>query len=228
MRVAVYWAPPPSSTFWERGSAWLGRDAASGELLPQPGIAGILAPRFAELTGPARRYGWHATLRAPFVLKSGVTLDQVVAATRALALRFAPFELTLQPATLAGFCALRPAEHSPQLMELANATVVALDHLAAVPEQEVPARRAADLSKRQQELDRRWGYPHVFEHYQFHCTLAAPAAPEEEAAVLAAAREHFGEVATVGITGLALFVERSPGSPFIYQHYLPMESSDGR
>lgn len=228
MRVAVFWAPPPSSTFWERGSSWLGRDAATGKLMPQPGIAGILAPRFTELTATARRYGWHATLRAPSVLKPGVTMEQVVAATRALAQRFSPFELTLQPATLAGFCALRPVEPSPQLMELATATLVAQDYLAAAPERDVLIKRAANSSKRQRELDRRWGYPYVFEHYQFHCTLAAPAALEEEVALLAAAREHFGELVTVGIAGLAVFVEPAADSPFIYQHYLPMDPNDGR
>lgn len=228
MRVALYWAPPPQTDLWRQGSAWLGRDAYTRETLAQPAISGLSAERFAALTADARRYGWHATIRAPFVLKDGVSLAQVEATVDAWMKRFTPFALSLQPSVLAGFCALRPVHDAMPLHELANSMVVALDTLAAAPDLAKQAARAAQLSARERELDQRWGYPYVFEHHRFHCTLAAAAEPAEQAALLAAAREYFGEEVHLRVDGLALFIEPQPGSPFLYHRTFPMEPSHGQ
>ena len=70
-RYALYFAP--DAEWWRRGSLWLGRDAASGQQLPQPAITGLDADVQWQLTRDARRYGFHATLKAPFQLADGLT-----------------------------------------------------------------------------------------------------------------------------------------------------------
>ncbi len=80
-RFAVYYAPSRESAWWQAGSAWLGRDAESGEpcVSPQPEA---LARPLADLTEAPRRYGWHGTLVAPFRLADGVTQQDLLGATR--------------------------------------------------------------------------------------------------------------------------------------------------
>ena len=69
-RYAAYFAPAIGSAWWEAGSHWLGRCAARGQPLPQPAIDGMPPARQQALTAAPRRYGWHATLKAPFALPS--------------------------------------------------------------------------------------------------------------------------------------------------------------
>jgi hypothetical protein len=81
-RYAFYFAPAQGTAWDEAGSRWLGRCAARDLRLPQPAIAGVSAERFASLTAAPRRYGWHGTLKAPFVPAPGVTADAIKAALR--------------------------------------------------------------------------------------------------------------------------------------------------
>jgi len=217
MRYALYYAPRPGSLLAERGAAWLGRDAASGRPVAQPVTDTLSAERFGQLTATAARYGWHATLKAPFALADGVNEAGLIAAVRALASRFNPFTVPLGIESLAGFLALRPAGETARLAELANACVTMLAPLAAQPEPQALARRAEGLGPRERELLARWGYPYVFERYRFHLTLSCHLDGGGEAERLAAlAREHFAGALEAAIDGVALFVEPAPGAPFRY------------
>ncbi|WP_293765472.1 DUF1045 domain-containing protein [uncultured Aquitalea sp.] len=215
MRYAIYHAPPPDSAFWRAGSAWLGQDAHSGAQVVQPLVPGWSAEAFSEITAVAARYGWHATLKAPFALRDGVDESRLLTAVSALASGFAPFAVDLQPAWLAGFPALRALTPPPELGELAAACVVGLSPLAAPADS---ARAWPGLDARRQALARRWGYPHVFEHYRFHYTLAAGMAADRPAAqaLLDAARACFASHARLTVDRLAVFAEDAPGQPFRY------------
>ena len=70
-RYAIYYAPAPDSDLDRFGAQLLGYDAFSGEDLPFPD--GILqaAPDWHELTRDPRKYGFHATLKAPLSLAPG-------------------------------------------------------------------------------------------------------------------------------------------------------------
>ena len=207
MRYAVYLAPPPASRFWQLGSAWLGRDAWLNRPAALPsGWSAADADRVAA----AARYGWHATLRAPFALAEGASEAAVHATLRTLARRFATFGLTLAPATLSGFAALRPVSGQPQVAELATAALLALDALAA------PAPVRTGLSAREAELCRRWGYPYVFECYRCHFTLTSQLAEADIPSWLARAAAHFDGALCQPVEGLALFVEPEAGAAFRY------------
>lgn len=68
MRFALYYAPASSSLLWELGCRWLGRDALSRKKIRQDRFPGLNPDRLYELTRVPRRYGLHATLKAPFRL----------------------------------------------------------------------------------------------------------------------------------------------------------------
>ncbi|WP_369292468.1 DUF1045 domain-containing protein, partial [Burkholderia pseudomallei] len=98
-RFALYYAPPRASAWWRAGCAWLGRDPEDGATLapPQPGA---LRRPVDALTVAPRRYGWHATLVAPFALRPGVAPDELVAAAAAWARACAPLAIDVDVAAL--------------------------------------------------------------------------------------------------------------------------------
>lgn len=61
MRYAIYFSPAKDHPLTEAASRWLGRDAFSGTLHDDH-------DSYAEMTEEPRRYGFHATLKAPFEL----------------------------------------------------------------------------------------------------------------------------------------------------------------
>ena len=67
-RYAIYFAPAHGSPWWEFGARWLGRDERNDTALTQHPLAQIAPDDLLELTAQPRRYGFHATLKAPFGL----------------------------------------------------------------------------------------------------------------------------------------------------------------
>src|SRR5688572_2758569 len=84
-RYAIYYVPAADSALHRFGAELLGYDAFSGEDLPFP--VGILqaAPDWGDLTNDPRKYGFHATLKAPMSLASGKTEVELLAACAAFA-----------------------------------------------------------------------------------------------------------------------------------------------
>jgi putative phosphonate metabolism protein len=186
-RYAVYYAPRPSGALAAFGAAWLGRDAEDGGPVAPLELAGLPRPRDA-LTESPRRYGFHATLRAPFRLAAGRSAEQLDAAVAALAGRMAAFTLPmLRLEALGPFLALTPAAPSPQLDAAAAACVTELDGFrAATDARELARRRAAGLGAAEEANLARWGYPYVLETFQFHITLTGALAASERRATQAA------------------------------------------
>jgi len=214
MRYAVYLAPATDSRWWQAGCSWLGHDAARDVPVMQPALSGISAERLALLTRTAARYGWHGTLKAPFVPAAHVSEALLLQQLLALARRFQPFSLALQPAQLGDFLALRPSAPCAMLDELASSCVVALDGLV---DQQQALRPRPGLSERQQQLQQRWGYPYVFEQYRCHFTLSDTLADATEAQLLLqAAERHFAGLPPLLVDRLALFVEPQPAAPMRY------------
>jgi putative phosphonate metabolism protein len=208
-RLALYWAPDAQDPLHARGSAWLGRDAATGAALPQP------AGR-AEVTADARLYGLHATLKPPFRLRHGYAAAREAAA--ALAARIAPFDLPpLAVHDLDGFLALRETAPCAPLHALADACVTALDDHRVPPDAaELARRRPERLPPAQRAHLDRWGYPYVFEEWRFHVTLTRRLAPEEKAVLLPAVEAFLGDAPARPrrVAAISLFVQPAPGAPF--------------
>ncbi len=217
-RYAIYFAPAPDTALHQLGSQWLGRDSITGMDLDQPAVPSLSTDRFREVTVDPRRYGFHATLKPPFRLKPGTSLDGLLEATRALARAHEPIETHLVPRQLSGFVALMQAQSRAETRALAAAAVAELDGFRALPsERELARRREADLSAAQETLLQRWGYPYVMNEFRFHMTLSHRISDDNEAdALRAAARTHFAAVLDQpqAINTLAVFREDEQGRPF--------------
>src|SRR4051812_32354802 len=122
-RYAVYYAPAPGSALWRFGSGVIGYDAATGEDAPLLVPAGVSKAEWRALTAEPRRYGFHATLKAPFRLAEGATEADLHAALGRFAGSCAAVDATLEVATLGAFVALAPQGSAPDLSALADAAV---------------------------------------------------------------------------------------------------------
>lgn len=217
-RYALYYAPAPETALAAFGASWLGRDADTGAERPQPAVPGLSPEALHEITADPRRYGFHGTLKPPFVLAEGSSEDSLLAAVASFARARAPFTLPLlKLVSLDGFLALVPSAVAPALDRLARDCVIGFDDFRALPSAaEIARRRQAGLSLRQEGLLARWGYPYVLDAYRFHLTLTRRLRPEEAAILLPALEPLTAPLcgAAVAVDALTVFVEPAPGAPF--------------
>ena len=132
MRYALYFTPGQNDPLARIAASWLGRDPFTGAQPPMPAVSSLSQAEIAFHTASARRYGFHATLKAPFHLAEGETesaLDQAVAAFSAGA---DPIMLSkLVPARLDGFLALVPGSPAPDVDRFAAEVVTVFDRFRA-------------------------------------------------------------------------------------------------
>jgi putative phosphonate metabolism protein len=221
MRYALYFAPPEESALWQFGSRWLGYDAATGQSWSATPVSGWSQDALSRITAEPRRYGFHATLKAPFRLAGDCTETQLLAACAAFARSQPPLLLgPLAVAPLQAFIALQPVAAPAQLGAWAFACVRAVDRFRALPTlTELQHRQRSVLSQRQQALLTAWGYPYVDDQFRFHMTLTGALAPAEQQQLLPCLQQQFAPLAgeSVRIEALSLFVEPAPGAPFRLQ-----------
>ncbi len=219
-RYAVYFAPRPG-TFADRAADWLGRDAVTGQALAQPLLPGVPQPE--AITVDPRRYGFHATLRAPFHPAKGLTVHEIADATATLAARLAPVTCDgLRLENLHGFLALTPTGCEAALLDLAAAVVEATNPLRApLTAAEVARRRPESLSPRQRALLDQWGYPFVMDEFRFHLTLTDRLPDDQARTVATALQAHFAPIlpSPFVIEDLSLFGEDADGSFHLLHRY---------
>jgi putative phosphonate metabolism protein len=216
-RYAVYFAPPPASPLKQLADAWLGRDPDRDQRVSQPVVEAIPPERLHEITSFPRHYGFHATLTAPFVPAPGVEAMGLLGDVEAFAATRRPFRVRLKVDALDGFLALVPAEPSPELDRLAAACVREFERFRAPMTEEQRARRHPErLSGKELEYLDRWGYPHVFEFFRFHMTLAGPLEEPERGKVKAVLEHAFAPLLAepLRVDQLALFTQTHWVAPF--------------
>jgi putative phosphonate metabolism protein len=223
-RYAVYFAPPPDSPWWQTGSQWLGRCAAGGVLKATPVINGISDEEFQQVTAAPRRYGWHATLKAPFTLASGTTVSELRAALQTIAASANPFEMPpMQVALLDDFLAIMPQPRSAAAEALAARCVMELQPLAAaLSATELQRRRQAALTPAQDALLERWGYPFVLNEFQLHCSLTGSLKhlnSQQVQSLQRGAEDWFDNLSPCNFESLALFAEPTQGADFVLQEH---------
>lgn len=218
MRYAVYFTPPRDDDLTVAAAQWLGRDAFSNLPIPATGIGALGAGAQAYYTAPPRRYGFHATLKAPFRLADHASEADLLDGIDNLRAGLAPVRVPrLRIALLGGFFALVPASESGPLNDLANRVVANLDrYRAPLTDAELERRRPERMSQVELRNLYNWGYPYVFEAFRFHMTLTGHIEEHERERVAVALDRHFGTLPERGIAidRLALFVERETGAPF--------------
>lgn len=192
-RYAIYYTPTPDSPLARFGAGVLGYDCFERADVPRRSIDGLNPSLLALATIEPRRYGFHATLVAPFRLAPDTDSDALAAAFSAFTASCAPVMAgPLRVATMGRFVALVPAEPYPAIEALADACVAAFDRFRAPLTDTDRARRlSAGLTARQTELLEQWGYPYVLDEFRFHMTLAGPIANGERATFKASLAKVF-------------------------------------
>lgn len=179
-RFAVYHLP--DGALGDFGASWLGWDVRAGAAVAHPDDLSDAA----EVTQTPRRYGFHATLKAPFRLAQGREVQELALALRMICDRLAPFALELAPSRDWGFAALRPRHQPPELIALESSVVTRLDEFRAPLNTEEYDRRRPDAlpAQARKHLDH-WGYPFVLDLFSYHLTLSGALVPEAAGTLLA-------------------------------------------
>ena len=213
-RYAVYYVAAPGSDLDRFGVHLLGYDAGGGNELPFPDGIVESVPDWRDLTGDPRKYGFHATLKAPMALAPGKAEAELLAACATFARKALPIPvITPVVNAISGFIAVVPAEPSAELELLAAGCVREFDSFRAPLTPEDRARRnPAALTPQQCRYLDRWGYPYVMEEFRFHMTLTGRLGASRREPVLAMLRERFSQL---GLNALAIdriAVSRQDGS----------------
>jgi len=202
-RYAIYYAAAAGSDLARFGAQLLGYDAHSGEDLPfADGVLPSL-PDWRDLTRDPRKYGFHATLKAPLTLAPGLTEAELLAACATFAATPRPIPV-IQPVvdSISGFIAVVPAECPAELTQLAADCVRDFDKFRAPLTADDRARRnPSALTPRQCEHLDRWGYPYVMEDFRFHMTLTGRLEAQRREPILEMLRGRFS---ALGLTRLAI------------------------
>ena len=104
--------------------AWLGWDAERAADCAGLELAGLPRPR-AELVAAPRRYGFHATLKAPFRLAEAATSEGLDKAVEELAAEHAPFKFRVGLRAIDAFLALTPEDWSHTITHVLAVVLVA-------------------------------------------------------------------------------------------------------
>jgi putative phosphonate metabolism protein len=223
-RYAIYYVPAPDSDLHRFGAQLLGYDAFGGEDLPFPD--GILqgTPDWRQQTSDPRKYGFHATLKAPMSLADGRTEVELLAACAAFAATPRPVPV-IRPVvdSISGFIAVVPAEPPPELIQLAADCVSEFDSFRApLSEADRARRNPSQLTPAQREHLDRWGYPYVMDDFRFHMTLTGRLGAERRDPLLKMLADRFVALGlpTLPIDRIAVFRQENAASRFrIVDHW---------
>lgn len=220
-RYAIYFVPAPDSALYRFGSAMIGYDCISGLETPFSTSYGELPEDWRALTEEARKYGFHATLKAPFHLRGGASELELKAAFAAFAkhcttvARFVP-----KVALLDGFVAIVPKGEEPAVTQLADDCVTAFEPFRAPLSSADLARRLQNTSLDDRQLAhlQRWGYPYVFDCFRFHMTLTGKLPANRQRDIAARLADGFGRACgetPIALDRLALMRQTLPTSRFV-------------
>lgn len=217
-RYAIYFCPKPESALGRFGLRWL----ASGEIATS---IGLNDEEYLGLAGPPRRYGFHGTLKPPFRLASGLSPDALIISIQELAGSLLPIELNgFHIKAIRNFIAMVPISPPDDLSDLASRCVQDLDDFREpLSEEEITRRRQSSLSRPQNELLEKWGYPYVLEEFRFHLTLTGSVDDDRQENLVAALADEAGDaLGTYCIDDICICVEPTPGAPFELLRRFPL------
>jgi hypothetical protein len=222
-RYAIYFVPAADSVFYRFGAAVLGYDCHTGKDVDFPGPLPMEIAAWRDLTREPRRYGFHATLKAPFHLAKDTDETALIDALPSFC-RSIDFVPVFEPfvAAFAGFIAIVPAAEDPAIDRLAAGCVTAFDRFRAPMSVQDRDRRVIGLSERQAGNLDRWGYPFVFDDFRLHLTLTGRLGPDRHAVVLPYLRDRFAAACgarAVAIDRIALLrQDRRDGCFLVIRH----------
>ena len=217
-RYAIYYVPEGQSAFYRFGAATLGYDAIGKKEVQQPQSLKDAVDGWRELTEDPRRYGFHATLKAPFRLSSVANESSLLAAFEAFVKRPRTIPV-IRPVVrlLRHFVAIFNDAPNSDLSALADACVIEFETFRAVlTAQDRERRLKSRLTPAQIALLDRWGYPYVFDEFFFHMSLTGRVPREQHDSVHAVLASQFAllSLQTLAIDQLALLRQDYSGASF--------------
>ena len=217
-RYAIYYSPSTESDLGAFGAEWLGRTIAGEDLAP-PRLSEMSLDDWQTAVAAPRKYGFHATLKAPFRLADGATENELVSALTEFCASTKTADLgVLKIDRISGFLALTP-EHHEAVGRLAANIVRAFDHFRAPSTAEETARRQPEkLTPPQRRLLNRWGYPYVLEEYRFHMTITGHVTNPETSKFLKTLEARYAPLVkqAVSIEDICLFRQESREDQLIF------------
>lgn len=172
-RYAIYVVPQRSSPLWRFGTSVIGYDSRTGATCSGWSPATTPLEQWREWTEEPRRYGFHATVMAPFQLRTGFTEAELIETVDRFAAVHNPVRLRPLAVTRIGsFIALCQIGPQDTINRFASDIVTRFNRFRApLSDFDLERRSKPDLTLRQSENLRRFGYPYVHEDYRFHMTL---------------------------------------------------------
>ena len=232
MRYALYFTPPASDPLTLAAQRWLGRNAFTGANLEQPAVSGFDAAALSGLTADPRRYGFHATLKAPFALAEGRSEAELIAEIVRFVSEVEPFAIPeAVVGRLGSFFALVPGDHFDPLQAFAGEVVRRFERFRApLTSADIARRKPDELAAVERQNLVQWGYPYVFDEFRFHMTLTGRVPAERRDAVERVLLDQFAEFhgRPLAIHGLALFREPSRGADFTVHSLFPLGGAANR
>lgn len=232
MRYALYFTPPADDALTLSAAAWLGRDAFLDGIVATPSLPGFAPEAVKQLTADPRRYGFHATIKAPFELAPGRTEKQLLQALDEFSAEGSAFDIPeIVLGQIGPFFALVPKEECPELQAFAGEAVRRFEPFrAALSPADIERRNPDRLTESQRSNLHAFGYPYVFDEFRFHMTLTGPVPSEQQATMRGVLEEAFAGFVgrPLAVNGIALFTEARRGAAFTVHSILPLGGASTR
>ena len=191
-RFAIYFIPDQIELA-QLGASWLGWDIITGQEVRQIELSDFDIKKFTQ---QPKKYGFHATVKAPFRMKGSKTSTELVSTFDEFAEICSPVVLEgLEVKKLGDFLALRPVGSEAELNSLVANVVEHFDCFRApLTQKEIAKRRRIKLTNIQKALMKKWGYPFVMSEFQFHITLTGPLSQNDAHTAHSAVESLFGDI----------------------------------
>ena len=193
-RFAIYYVPEPSSPLGLFARNWFGYDPENG--FSDRDYLG-LDPAFVErVTQKPRRYGLHATLKAPFHLAEQYKPAKLLENFRRFTRHRKSFTLGRLKLSFHGdSLVLVPESNLVHINQFASQCVLGFDDFRApLTVKERTKRLSSGLTAHQRVMLEELGYPYVLSEFQFHITLTSSLTEEEKVLVTEAIAPSLAEV----------------------------------
>ena len=226
-RYAIYFVPSADSPLWQFGCAAIGYDSLACTDVAFHDHAFYRQDAAIDWTSDPRRYGFHATLKPPFALADGITIDELEQAAISFVQKRAAFQVAqLKIAAIGRFLALIPSDGSQDLDCLAADCIRTFEPFRApLTTADRERRLKTQLSPQQIENLDHWGYPYVFDEFRFHMTLTGRLPVTEIDNALASLRELYCPIdQPVDFDGIAICEQPDRSSRFFVRRRLSFAS----